>query len=310
MKRTITVPSLESHTRLDKFLVAELGSAWSRSAIQRAIEHGDATVNGARVPVHHFLKTGDTIELKLADEAPEHPQLTPNKTVQFVIVNETPDYIVIDKPAGLVVHPAPGVHEPTLADGLVAHFPELTNVGDDPVRPGIVHRLDREVSGLMVIARNPETFAHLKTIFAARLVDKQYVALVIGKLAKLEGTITFPLSRGSGRRGRMAARPSANEDTRDAITHFIVRQQFQQVALLDVKIETGRTHQIRAHLAALGHPIVGDQVYRPKALAFKANPGRIFLHSAALAFTDAAGVARKFESPLPPELAAFLSTLR
>lgn len=310
MKRTITAPKFESPTRLDKFLVAELGTSWSRSAIQRAIEHGDVTVNGKHAPVHHFLKPGDTISLTLTDEAPEHPKLIPNANVTFGIIHETPDYIIINKPAGLVVHPAPGVHEPTLVDGLVIKFPELSQIGEDPIRPGIVHRLDREVSGLMVIARTAQTFSHLKNAFALRQVDKRYTALVIGKLPKLEGTINFPLSRGHGRRGRMAALPETTSNSREAITHFTVRQQFQQVALLDVMIETGRTHQIRAHLAALGYPIVGDHLYRPKALAFKASPGRIFLHSSSLSFVDLGGKIQKFECPLPTELASFLKTLR
>lgn len=310
MSQTITVPQLEGRVRLDKFLLQELGSSWTRSSVQRAIEHGEARVNGKRVPVHHFLKSGEIISLDLSPVTHDEPKLKPDSTIVFGVIHEAPDFIVVDKPSGLVVHGAPGMNEPTLADGLVARYPELTHVGTDPLRPGIVHRLDRDVSGILVVARTPAMFQHLTAAFADRQVDKQYVALVIGRLAQTQGTINFPLSRAAGHRGRIAARPATGDDTREAITHYVVRQQFQQTALLDVSIETGRTHQIRAHLAALGYPIVGDQVYRPKQLNFKASPGRIFLHAAQLSFIDLTGTKQTFASPLPEALTNFLSTLR
>lgn len=310
MNRTITVPALAERTRLDKFLRQELGSTWTRSAVQRAIEHGEVLVAGKRVPVHHFLKSGEIISLQLAPVAPDQLALKPNTAVMFGVIYESPDFIVVDKPSGLVVHPAPGVSEPTLADGLIARYPELVGLGTDPLRPGIVHRLDKDVSGILVVARTQPMFQHLTTAFAARQVDKQYVALVIGRLANPAGTINFPLSRQVNDRGRIAARPEAGDDTRAAITHYVVRQQFQQVALLDISIETGRTHQIRAHLAALGYPIVGDKLYRPKQLNFKSSPGRVFLHAASLSFTDLSGDRQTFSSPLPPALTDFLATLR
>jgi len=306
--RVITVPTAASGIRLDKFLVSELGGQLTRRTIQTAIKTGVVLVNGHQTTPHHFLKTNDTVTMTAL--AQPQPQIQANSLVVFKLIAENADYIVLDKPAGLIVHPAPGVHEPTLVDGLIERYPELKAVGEDPLRPGIVHRLDREVSGLMVVARTQPMFAHLKAAFAARQVDKRYIALVVGKMSKPDGTITFPLSRAHGRHGRMAARPTAANDTRDAITHYAVQKQYQQVALLDIAIETGRTHQIRAHLAALDHPIVGDRLYRPKSLAFKANPGRIFLHASSLSFTDQAGVRHAFERELPAELTAFLATLR
>lgn len=303
----ITVPRLSAPTRLDKFLTHQLPGL-SRSAIQHAIKQGQVKVGGKQVPVHHFLKPGEVVVADI-NTTPKQAQLKPEPGVPWQLINETDDYLVVEKPAGLVVHPAPGVDEPTLVDGLIAHYPELAQIGNHPLRPGIVHRLDREVSGVMVVARTAAMFQHLTTAFAARQVAKQYTALVVGHVAQPEGTITFPLSRGHGRRGRVAARPAAGDDTREAVTHYTVRQQFQQAALLDIAIATGRTHQIRAHLAALGHPIVGDQVYRPKSLAFKASPGRIFLHAATLAFNDLHGARQTFTSPLPAKLQQFLTHL-
>lgn len=307
MNRTITVPMLTKPARLDKFLVDQLGSQWSRTTIQKAIEAGQITVNGQRVPVHHFLKAGEIINATIAEPAATPKILPPS--LEIKVAGETTDYIVIDKPTGLVVHPAPGVHEATLVDWLTAHYPEITAVGEDKNRPGIVHRLDREVSGLLVVARTPEMFQHLKNQFKDRQVTKQYTALVVGQVSQASGTIDFPLARSARRQGKIAARPEASDDTREAVTHYEVAHQYQAVALLNVTIETGRTHQIRAHLAALGHSVVGDKLYRPARLSFKSTPGRLFLHASKLGFYDLANQWQQFFAPLPPELAQFLTTL-
>ncbi|MDP3986370.1 MAG: RluA family pseudouridine synthase [Candidatus Veblenbacteria bacterium] len=308
MSDLVTVPQLERPTRLDHFLVGKLGPGWSRSAIQRATKQGGVLVNGKRVPVHHFLKTGEVITLP-ESAPPRAPQLAPNADVSYRLVSETPQYLIIDKPTGLVVHPAPGVHEPTLVDGLLARYPELTSVGEDPIRPGIVHRLDREVSGLMVVARTQDAYQHLKQQFQERAVQKTYTALVIGRVLNPSGTINFPLARSRRQHGKIAARASGDEDTREAITHYTVKKTYQQATLLSVTLETGRTHQIRAHLAALGYPIVGDTLYRPATLSFKATPSRIFLHAGTLAFTDPVGQLQTFTSPLPKKLQDFLDSL-
>jgi 23S rRNA pseudouridine1911/1915/1917 synthase len=309
MTHSIVVPNLEQPMRLDKFLVQELGAGWSRTAIQHAIEQGGVKVNGKKVAVHHFLKQGEEITVDPMAQPPKQLAAVPNASVQFTVIEESPDFIVIEKPAGLTVHPAPGVNDPTLAAGLLARFPELSGVGEDKLRPGIVHRLDREVSGLMIVARTQTMYEHLKQQFMDRTIDKTYAALVIGHMVNPSGTITFPLARSKRNHGKVAARAASDEDTREAVTHYVVEKQYQQVALLSVTIETGRTHQIRAHLAAIDHPIVGDQLYRPKSLSFKAAPGRIFLHAVSLAFTDLSGERRSFSSPLPPELQDFLKRL-
>jgi len=310
MNKEIIVPHLEHPTRLDKFLVQELGSGWSRTVIQQAIKDGTIKVNGKKVPVHHFLKMGEIIALSdLAATKATAVQISPNAEVEFKVAADTPEFIIIDKPSGLVVHPAQSLHEPTLADGLVARYPELLKVGEDPLRPGIVHRLDREASGLMIVARTPAMFAYLKNEFQEHRVHKQYQALVVGQINQPNGTINFPLARSRSQSGKTAARPQADEDTRPAITHYEVLKRFQQTTLLSITIETGRTHQIRAHLQALGYPLVGDKLYSNKKIGFKNTPERLFLHATELSFTDQSGIKHTFTSQLPIELQNFLNTL-
>ncbi len=309
MKKDLTVPHLESPTRLDKFLVQELGVTWSRSFIQHAIKHGDIRVDNKKVTVHHFLKPGEVIGVDVV--APEvRSQLTPEPGVPWKLVEAAEDYLVVEKPAGVVVHPAAGVREPTLVEGLLTQYPELKEVGDDPTRPGLVHRLDRDVSGLMVVARTPAMFELLKQQFQDRTITKEYLALVVGRVAQPSGTINFPLARSKSKHGKIAAHPQADGVGREAITHYEVVTLYQQATLLKVTLETGRTHQIRAHLNALGYPIVGDELYKPKRLGFRATPGRLFLHAARLAFTDRQTKRQEFTSPLPPELEQFLKQLR
>jgi 23S rRNA pseudouridine1911/1915/1917 synthase len=308
MNRNITVPHLTEPTRLDKFLVQELGSGWSRTFIQHAIKEGMVKVNGKKVPIHHFLKEGEIITLsELA--SPVTAQITPSAEVEFKILASTPEFIIVDKPSGLVVHPALGVKEPTLIEGLLSKYPELKEVGDDPMRPGIVHRLDRDVSGLIIVARNQNMFDYLKQLFKERNITKKYLALVVGHLNQPDGVIDFPLARSNQKHGKMAARSKSDSDTREAITKFELIKLYQPASLLKIEIETGRTHQIRAHLAALGYPIVGDKLYRPKKLNFKATPERLFLHATELSFVDQNGENQTFTSPLPQELNDFLNKL-
>ncbi|MBI5466442.1 MAG: RluA family pseudouridine synthase [Candidatus Kerfeldbacteria bacterium] len=310
MTKIITVPQLAEPTRLDKFLVRELGLHWSRTAIQQAIKKGRIKVDEKKVMVHHFLKKSEIITVpELANNEIPPAKISPNPSILFKVVAETPDFIVVDKPTGLVVHPAQGLHESTLADGLVAYYPDLANVGEDPLRPGIVHRLDREASGLMVVARTPAMFSYLKKEFQEHKVHKQYQALVVGQVSQPSGTINFPLARSKSKSGKTAARPQEAEDTKSAITHYDVLKRFQQTTLLNVTIATGRTHQIRAHLQALGYPLVGDKLYSHKKINFKGTPGRLFLHATQLSFTDKEGIKHTFTSPLPTELQNFLNTL-
>ncbi|HBA36257.1 TPA: RluA family pseudouridine synthase [Candidatus Falkowbacteria bacterium] len=244
------------------------------------------------------------------------------------IISDNGEYLIINKPAGLAVHGGGNLKEPTLADWLIAKYPKIKTVGDDPARPGLVHRLDKDVSGLMVIAKNNKSFANLKNQFKSREINKEYLALVHGRLLKDEDTIDFPIKR-SAAGYKMAALPlnssrlltrrhpqgrdQGNIDgwfkSRPATTEFTVLKKFVNYAFLRVKIITGRTHQIRVHLSAYGHPLVGDDLYgtkKTKAKNKKLALGRIFLVANHLSFLDLKGKQQDFSLSLPAELEAVL----
>ncbi|MFA4937409.1 MAG: RluA family pseudouridine synthase [Patescibacteria group bacterium] len=305
MKQQIIVSQLTTATRLDKFLVANL-EKFSRSFIQQTIKQGKILVNKKKVTVHHFLKNGDIISLNFSE--PKPISVIPTTKIPLEIIKETPDFLIINKPEGLVVHPAPGVNEPTLVDGLIVKFPKIKNLGEDPLRPGIVHRLDRDVSGLIIVAITPAMFEHLKRQFKNHLIHKEYTGLVNGQVQLPSGIIDFPLGRSRTKHGKIAARPKGGEGE-PAITKFEVMQKFTHTTLLKIQIITGRTHQIRAHLAAFGYPLVGDKIYKPTKIQTNKKIGRLFLHASYLEFTDLDGNQQKFSSPLPDELNLYLETL-
>jgi len=244
------------------------------------------------------------------------------------IISETPDYLVINKPAGLAVHGGGNLKEATLTDWLLEHYPKIKSVGDDPVRPGLVHRLDKDVSGLMVVAKNQKSFINLKNQFKDREVNKEYIALIHGKIAKEDGVIDFPITR-SKEGYKMAALPANAEEllvrkhpqgrdqgnidgyfkSRNALTEFTVLKRFVNYTLLRVNIKTGRTHQIRVHFFAYGHPLVGDNLYctrKTKEKNKKLDLGRVFLVADNLSFRDNKGEKQSFRINLPAELLEFL----
>lgn len=227
------------------------------------------------------------------------------------IIDETTDYLVIEKPAGLLVHTAPGKTETTLADELLAQYPAIASVGDSVERPGIVHRLDRDVSGLMVVAKSQPMFLSLKRQFKRHTVLKEYTALVHGVLTPSQehGIIEKPIGRSHTGRGRMAAYSQAQSDSREAKTEYWIITRLRHHTLLRVRIYTGRSHQIRVHLFALGYPVVGDKVYQQKRIK-PAKIERLFLHSTKLGFKDLAKQYHEYESELPKELQNFLTTLK
>lgn len=227
------------------------------------------------------------------------------------IIQETADYLVIDKPSGLLVHPADH-HEKarTLTHWLMEKNPAIAVVGEDPSRPGIVHRLDMDVSGVMVIPKTQAMFLRLKKQFQEHTIKKIYLALVHGIPGKPEGIINFPLARSRRKKGRMAAQATANEKTWDAITKFFVFKKFQHLSLLEVEIETGRSNQIRAHLLAYGLPIVGDKIYASKRVKQKVKLNRPFLHSWKLEFMDLNNQKKTFEASLPGDLERVLEKIR
>ncbi|MFL5919536.1 MAG: RluA family pseudouridine synthase [Gaiellaceae bacterium] len=282
------VPDEAAGERLDRFL-ASLPEIGSRSIAERVLTTG-VLVDGTRAQKSHRLAGGEQLEF----DAPERPatELAPEE-MELRIAFEDEHLVVVDKPAGLVVHPAPGHATGTLVHGLLAH----DVAGGDADRPGIVHRLDRDTSGLMVVARSEEAHQRLQALVRRRELERHYLALVVGRPRSRRGRIEAPI----GRDRRDPMRHSLDTATpRDAVTHFEVVELLPRHALLDVKLETGRTHQIRVHLAAIDLPVAGDAVYgRPQELGLQ----RQFLHAARLTFTHPfSGEGIQVESPLPEDL--------
>jgi len=297
----LVVPEALEGERLDRAVALLTG--WSRADVQELVRDGGVLVGGRPAAKSHRLRRGEVIELL---DRPPVEGLPTAEPVPVDVVYEDDAVIVVDKPAGLVVHPAPGHVHGTLVNGLLARYPELADVGD-PERPGIVHRLDRDTSGLLVVARTPESYDALVVAMSERAVDRRYVALVGGIPEARRGVIDAPIGRSERRRTRMAVR----EGGRPARTRFEVHATWPErsLALLECHLESGRTHQIRVHLGAIGHPVVGDPAYggRPGTDLGLSRP---FLHAAGLAFAHPVdGHAVALESPLPPELAQALDAL-
>jgi 23S rRNA pseudouridine1911/1915/1917 synthase len=284
------VPDAAAGERLDRFL-ASLPEVGSRSAAERVLAEG-VLVDGQSRAKSHRLAGGEEVEFDTPEQA--ESELEPEE-MDLRIAYEDEHLVVVDKPAGLVVHPAPGHATGTLVHGLLAH----DVAGGDEDRPGIVHRLDRDTSGLMVVARSEEAHKRLQALVRRHGLDRHYLALVVGQPRSRRGRIEAPI----GRDRRDPLRHSLDTDApRDAITHFEVVELFPRHTLLDVRLETGRTHQIRVHLAAIDLPVAGDPVYgRPHELGLD----RQFLHASRLAFVHPfTGEHVDVESPLPGDLQA------
>ena len=294
----LRVPDGAAGERLDRFLagVPEIGS---RATAERMLRGGGVLVDGEVRPKSARLAGGEELEF----EPPPAPEttLTP-QAMELSVPYEDEHLLVVDKAAGVVVHPAPGHSEGTLVHGLLAWEVEG---GDVAERPGIVHRLDRDTSGLLVVARSPEAHRRLQELVQTRRLTREYLALVVGRPRSRRGTIEAPI----GRDRHDPLRHSLDTDTpRDAVTHFEVTELMPRHALLRVRLETGRTHQIRVHLAAIDLPVAGDALYgRPGELGLE----RQFLHAARLAFTHPfTGAEVDVRSPLPADLEHALATLR
>lgn len=296
-----------SNERLDKFLTAELKI--SRSKIQKLIKSGKITLNGEKVTPHFFLRANDKININDKDVKIENKEkeLKPNKKVKYNIVYEDENILVIDKPSGLLVHPTDKMENNTLVNGLIAYYPKLKKIGEDPLRPGIVHRLDKDVSGLMLVCKTQKAFAYFKKQFQERKVKKIYTALVHNPMERVEGIIDLPLERSE--KGKMLVK-TKDQGGKEAITKYTVIKQFQNFSLLEVQIETGRTHQIRTHFNFLNHPIVGDKLYQQKKVKANIELGRPFLHSTKLGFKNLDGKYLEFESKLPLKLNKILKQIK
>ncbi len=285
--------------RLDRY-VAENCPEISRTQAQRLIADGQVTVNGAAVKSGLKLATGDRVHITLP---PPSPSPLGAEAIPVAIIYEDADLLVIDKPSGLTVHPAPGHPSGTLVNALLSHLAELPETDDYP-RPGIVHRLDKDASGLMVVAKNIKAQDNLISQFKARTVLKIYRVLVLGNLTPDDGLIEAPIGRDSANRKRMAV--VAESRGREARTRYHVLRHFKGYTLLEVKLETGRTHQIRVHLAAIDYPVAGDKIYGVKLDKIP----RLFLHAHRLGFKlPSTGEYKEFTSELPPELARVLEEI-
>ena len=333
VRQTIEVPVEAAGQRLDQFLTAQLEGV-SRSRVQMLMDQGDVLVAGEREKASMKLRGGERITI--TGEPRPIPLKATAEDIPLDVVYEDADLAVVNKPAGMMVHAGSGQSEDarskgTLVNALLYRFKKLSATGGD-LRPGIVHRLDKDTSGLIVVAKNDRAHAALGEMFASRQMRKTYIALVQGAVERERGTINAAVARDPLRRTRMTTQP--NENARSAVSHYeVVRRfanRFGKFTLVRVRIETGRTHQIRVHLASIGHPVVGDTLYgaagqltdqvaaqaaQSKAARRKAEPerlrlGRNFLHAAKLEFTHPkTGKVLQLEAPLPRELEDFLSRL-
>ncbi|MEO8127386.1 MAG: RluA family pseudouridine synthase [Bryobacteraceae bacterium] len=299
MSLQFNVSQDDAGKRLDHFLQEKLPQ-YSRSRLQDWIKSGNVTVDGGNA-------TKPSVTLRGAESIAVSPAgLEPLKAfaenIPLEILYADEDLIAVNKPAGLVVHAGAGNHSGTLVNALLHHFQSLSSVGGDE-RPGIVHRLDRDTSGILLVARTDAAHRNLAQQFAARTVEKIYIALVQGAVAKDSGTIDTRITRDPVRRTRMTARL---DEGRTAHTEYRVVRRLAKFTLLEVRIGTGRTHQIRVHLASIGHAVAGDRLYG----AAEAGMGRFFLHAHRIRFhSPSTGVLLTVEAPLAPELSTWLAGL-
>jgi len=300
----LTVEPASAGVRLDRWLSERL-TELSRARLQTLIRGGLVRVDGAVLKAAYRLRGGERVEIEVPPAAEE--TLTP-ESVPLAVVFEDDHVLVVDKPAGMVVHPGAGRSGGTLAAAVLAHAPTIAGVGG-PRRPGIVHRLDKDTSGLLVVAKTQAAYDDLVEQLAARTVTRRYLAVVHGRVRAGEAVVDAPIGRHPIDRVKMAIRPAGRG--KRAVTRYRVLERFTHFTLLEVRLETGRTHQIRVHLASLGHPVVGDDVYgKPRARSPIALDGYA-LHATALAFVHP--VFRKViecTAPTPERIARLVSHLR
>jgi len=302
------VPAALAGARVDR--VVSLLSGMPRSTVAELIGDGGVRLDGVAVTTRSRpVRGGQRLEIDVRHEEIDVP--VPDPSVVFTVVHEDSELIVVDKPAGLVVHHGAGHHGGTLVDGLLARFPDLLTLaeagGGDPDRPGIVHRLDKGTSGLVVVARTPAAYRSLSKQFRAHSAGRQYRVLVAGTVEADEGAVDAPIGRSARQRTKMAV----SAQGRQARTEYHVLERFVSpvpCTVLEASLDTGRTHQVRVHLSAIGHPVIGDDRYgrslaRPPALLTLMAPGRLFLHAFRLSLDHPSGGRATWEAPLPDDLA-------
>lgn len=287
--------------RIDKFVKEQLGEEYSRSAIQLWIEDGHILVNGESVKANYKVNTGDRVTLTIPEA--ESAEIIP-EDIPLDVYYEDADVIVVNKPRGMVVHPAPGHASGTLVNALMFHCKDLSGINGE-IRPGIVHRIDKDTSGLLMAAKNDKAHASLAAQLKDHSVTRKYYALVHGNLSHDQGTIDAPIGRDPHDRKMYTV---IEKNSKQAVTHFHVVERFGDYTLVELKLETGRTHQIRVHMKFIGHPLVGDPMYgRSKGIKMDGQA----LHAAVLGFIHpSSGQYIEFTAPIPNDMEMLLQSLR
>lgn len=309
--KKIIISSDGADERIDKFLREGffLNMEVTRGDIGRYIKEGDILVNKRTIKPSYIIKINDIIDICIARD---EEVLIPNENIKVEIIYQDNDFIVINKPAGLQVHPSDTEKVNTLTNYLVAKFPEIINVNDDSqeswMRPGIVHRLDKDTSGVMVVARNKETFYKLKEQFADRMVIKNYVAVVYGHLKEKDGTINKSIARAASFKKQKIAQGKTKGLARQAITKYSLIKRYSEFDFVEAIPKTGRMHQIRVHLSSLGNPIVGDDKYKRKNIIPVKGLNRHFLHAQKIQF-NLKNKEFRFIAELPTDFSSFLASL-
>ncbi len=299
---TFNVELEDDGVRVDRYLVEALDGI-SRNRVQRWIKDGLLTSSVKKVvKKNHLLSAGEMIALQMPEPEPLDVVAEP---IDIEIVYQDKDVVVVNKPVGMVVHPAPGNYTGTLVNALLYHIEDLSDIGG-VIRPGIVHRIDKDTSGLLMIAKNNAAHNSLAEQLKAHTVERKYIAVVRGCFKRAGGTIDKPIGRNRNNRLKMAINP---RDGRNAVTHYTVLQKYGEFALLECQLETGRTHQIRVHMASIGHPLVGDPLYGIKK--DRQNGEGQLLHAKTLGFIHPrSGQRMSFEAPIPFKMQSFIEKLR
>ena len=314
MIKTIIVEELSRPVRLDKYLKKEINDI-SREKIIHCIKEGKIKIEGKdKTKPSYILKGGEKILLNISDflnsiKAPlsiEPQPLSPEPEILY----EDKNLLIINKPAGIIVHPTVNnINNPSIAGWLLEKYPFVSNVGEDKLRPGIVHRLDKETSGVLILAKNNRVFDYFKNLFKRRKIKKKYIALVRGEIKKQQGIIDFPLIRSKKSPIKRKIVVKKNKG-KIALTRYKVLKLYQGYTLLEIFLETGRTHQIRVHLASIGFPVVGDKMYGKLKKTGKLHLSRHFLHAQEISFVSFDGELLKIESSLPKDLKQILKQLK
>jgi 23S rRNA pseudouridine1911/1915/1917 synthase len=314
MIKTIIVEELSRPVRLDKYLKKEINDI-SREKIIHCIKEGKIKIEGKdKTKPSYILKGGEKILLNISDflnsiKAPlsiEPQPLSPEPEILY----EDKNLLIINKPAGIIVHPTVNnINNPSIAGWLLEKYPFVSNVGEDKLRPGIVHRLDKETSGVLILAKNNRVFDYFKNLFKKKKIKKKYIALVRGEIKKQQGIIDFPLIRSKKSPIKRKIVVKKNKG-KIALTRYKVLKLYQGYTLLEIFLETGRTHQIRVHLASIGFPVVGDKMYGKLKKTGKLHLSRHFLHAQEISFVSFDGELLKIESSLPKDLKQILKQLK